>query len=117
MPELTLSSGAASDTGRLRELNEDRYWIDADRGVFVQAFGERGLDAAVLRLPTVDFIAYDDERMVRVRLGKKKLRASRDVHARGLGEDNGVLADEIPVHRRMRTTAAFAGREGKRCFR
>jgi GH15 family glucan-1,4-alpha-glucosidase len=38
---------------------------DSKRGIFVQAFGERGLDAALLRLPTVDFIAYDDERMIR----------------------------------------------------
>jgi GH15 family glucan-1,4-alpha-glucosidase len=38
---------------------------DEGRGIFVQAFGERGLDAALLRLPTVDFIAYDDERMIR----------------------------------------------------
>jgi len=38
---------------------------DAERGVFVQAFGSRKLDAALLLLPTVDFIAYDDERMVR----------------------------------------------------
>jgi GH15 family glucan-1,4-alpha-glucosidase len=38
---------------------------DSGRGIFVQAFGETGLDAALLRLPTVDFIAYGDERMVR----------------------------------------------------
>ena len=44
-------------------IEADGY--DAQRGVFVQAFGERGLDAALLRLPTIDFIAYDDERMVR----------------------------------------------------
>jgi GH15 family glucan-1,4-alpha-glucosidase len=38
---------------------------DSKRGVFVQAFGETDLDAALLRLPMVDFIGYDDERMVR----------------------------------------------------
>jgi GH15 family glucan-1,4-alpha-glucosidase len=38
---------------------------DEGRGIFVQAFGEQGLDAALLRLPTIDFIAYDDERMIR----------------------------------------------------
>jgi GH15 family glucan-1,4-alpha-glucosidase len=37
---------------------------DSDRGTFVQAFGHKDLDAAVLLLPTVDFIAYDDERMI-----------------------------------------------------
>jgi GH15 family glucan-1,4-alpha-glucosidase len=44
-------------------IEEEGY--DSERGIFVQAFGEGGLDAALLRLPTVDFIAYDDERMVR----------------------------------------------------
>jgi GH15 family glucan-1,4-alpha-glucosidase len=33
--------------------------------VFVQVFDERPLDAALLRLPMVGFIDYDDERMVR----------------------------------------------------
>ena len=48
----------------IREAVEaDGY--DSKRGIFVQAFGESTLDAALLRLPTVDFIAYDDERMIR----------------------------------------------------
>jgi GH15 family glucan-1,4-alpha-glucosidase len=38
---------------------------DADRGVFVQSFGSRELDAALLLLPSVDFVAYDDPRMLR----------------------------------------------------
>jgi GH15 family glucan-1,4-alpha-glucosidase len=37
---------------------------DARRATFVQAFGERALDAAVLRIPVHGFIDYDDERMV-----------------------------------------------------
>ena len=37
---------------------------DADRRTFVQAFGEPELDTAVLRLPAVGFLPYDDERMV-----------------------------------------------------
>jgi GH15 family glucan-1,4-alpha-glucosidase len=48
----------------IREAIEtDGY--DADRGVFVQAFGGSELDAALLLLPIVEFIPYDDERMVR----------------------------------------------------
>ena len=39
--------------------------IDDDRGVFVQSFGSKEMDAALLLLPTVDFVAYDDERMLR----------------------------------------------------
>ena len=38
---------------------------DEERGVFVQAFGTKELDAALLLLPSVSFIDYDDERMVR----------------------------------------------------
>jgi GH15 family glucan-1,4-alpha-glucosidase len=41
------------------------HGYDDERGVFVQVFDEADLDAASLRFPTMDFIAYDDERMVR----------------------------------------------------
>ena len=43
----------------------DESGVDRDRGVFVRDFGSRDLDAALLRLPTVDFCPWDDERMVR----------------------------------------------------
>jgi GH15 family glucan-1,4-alpha-glucosidase len=38
--------------------------FDERRGSFVQAFGHDDLDAALLRLPSVGFIEWDDERMV-----------------------------------------------------
>ena len=38
--------------------------FDERRGTFVQAFGSEDLDAALLRLPAVGFLAWDDERMV-----------------------------------------------------
>lgn len=38
---------------------------DEERGVFVQTFGGKQLDAALLLLPKVDFVDYQDERMVR----------------------------------------------------
>lgn len=38
---------------------------DADRGVFVQAFDHAVMDASLLLLPTVDFVDYRDERMIR----------------------------------------------------
>jgi GH15 family glucan-1,4-alpha-glucosidase len=48
----------------IREAVEhDGY--DADRGVFTQSFGSKALDAALLLLPSVDFVAYDDPRMLR----------------------------------------------------
>jgi GH15 family glucan-1,4-alpha-glucosidase len=43
----------------------ERRGYDKRRGVFVQIFDERGLDAALLRLPVVGFVEYEDERMVR----------------------------------------------------
>src|SRR3954447_11355839 len=48
----------------IREAIERRGY-EKRRGVFVQVFDERALDAALLRLPMVGFIDYDDERMVR----------------------------------------------------
>ncbi len=50
--------------GRIREAIESEGY-DARRGIFVQAFGDNHLDAALLRLPRIGFIAYDDERMIR----------------------------------------------------
>jgi len=54
MPERIHSFGAATDIGRMRERNEDRYWIDSDRGVFLvvdgvggQAGGELAAETAV----------------------------------------------------------------------
>lgn len=38
---------------------------DAGKGVFVRSFGSRELDAALLLLPRVDFVRYDDPRMLR----------------------------------------------------
>jgi GH15 family glucan-1,4-alpha-glucosidase len=38
---------------------------DEERGVFVQAFDSFELDAALLRLPTIDFVEWTDERMMR----------------------------------------------------
>lgn len=43
----------------------ERRGYDAERGVFVQAFDGTELDAALLLLPRVDFVAYDDPRMMR----------------------------------------------------
>ncbi len=49
-----LTASAATDTGLLRDSNEDRYWLDAERGVFLvvdgvggQAAGEFAAETAV----------------------------------------------------------------------
>jgi len=43
----------------------ERRGYDSRRGVFVQAFDRRDLDAALLLLPTVEFVDWRDERMLR----------------------------------------------------
>jgi GH15 family glucan-1,4-alpha-glucosidase len=48
----------------LRRTIETRGY-DKRRGVFTQAYDSRELDAALLLLPTVEFVDYTDERMLR----------------------------------------------------
>jgi GH15 family glucan-1,4-alpha-glucosidase len=48
----------------IREAIETRGY-DERRGVFVQRFDEQELDAALLLLPVVGLVAFDDERMIR----------------------------------------------------
>ncbi len=43
----------------------ERRGYDKKRGVFVQCFDEPALDSALLLLPVVGFVAFDDERMLR----------------------------------------------------
>jgi serine/threonine protein phosphatase PrpC len=54
MTELALDCAAVSDTGLVREHNEDRFWIDTERGAFLvvdgvggQAAGDRAAETAV----------------------------------------------------------------------
>ena len=49
--------------GMRRDIEKRGY--DRKRGVFVRSYGVKDLDAALLLLPSVDFVAWDDERMVR----------------------------------------------------
>jgi GH15 family glucan-1,4-alpha-glucosidase len=42
----------------------ERDGFDAKRGTFVQAFGHGDLDAALLRIPAIGLLDYDDPRMV-----------------------------------------------------
>jgi GH15 family glucan-1,4-alpha-glucosidase len=48
----------------MREAIETKGY-DQERGVFVQSFETKELDAALLLLPDVEFVAYDDPRMLR----------------------------------------------------
>jgi GH15 family glucan-1,4-alpha-glucosidase len=47
----------------IRETIEE-HGFDAERGVFLQCFDEPELDAALLLLPRIGFVEFDDERMV-----------------------------------------------------
>ena len=76
-----------------RAVEEKGY--HRQRGVFVQAFDHPVMDGSLLLLPTVEFIAYDDERMVR----------TVDLIQRELGEDG--LIRRYPVG-----DDGMAGKEG-----
>ena len=58
-------------TGRWRKVRDElratieRRGYDRKRGVFVQAYDGKELDAALLLLPTVEFVDWRDERMLR----------------------------------------------------
>ncbi len=86
--------------GRWRKVRErirssiEEHGIDRDRNAFVQAYGSTDLDAALLLAPTVDYIAYEDPRMI----------ATSDVIAADL-DDGGLL-------RRYRGDDGLGGEEG-----
>ena len=82
------------DRDEIRETVEERGY-DRKRGVFVQAFGRKQLDAALLLLPTVEFLDWRDERMLRT------TQAVRDE----LGVGEGLLY-------RYRRSDGLPGREG-----
>jgi GH15 family glucan-1,4-alpha-glucosidase len=43
----------------------ERHGYDRKRGVYVQAYGRSDMDAALLLLPSVEYIAWDDPKMLR----------------------------------------------------
>ncbi|HEY2436657.1 MAG TPA: glycoside hydrolase family 15 protein [Solirubrobacteraceae bacterium] len=56
----------------------ERRGYDRKRGVYVQAFDRKAMDAALLLLPRTEFVAWDDERMVRtVAAVREQLDAGR----------------------------------------
>ena len=63
--------------------------------MFVQSFGSKALDAALLLLPSVDFVAYDDPRMLR----------TADAIAADLDDGHGLIL-------RYRNDDHLAGQEG-----
>ena len=77
----------------------EEHGYDRKRGVYVQSFERADLDAALLLLPRVGFVAYDDERMLRTTAA---IRAELEVE-----QGSGLL-------RRYRSADGLDGDEG--CF-
>jgi GH15 family glucan-1,4-alpha-glucosidase len=78
--------------GAIRDAIETEG-IDPDRGCFRRAFGTDTVDAALLLIPTVDFVAWDDERMLKT---TDAVRTDLDEHGftRRYIEDDGLGGDE-----------------------
>jgi GH15 family glucan-1,4-alpha-glucosidase len=99
--ELAESTGADAPVERWAKARDDvrsavdERGYDAKRGTFVQAFGSAELDAALLLLPTFEFVAYDDERMV----------GTVDAVREDLDDGSGLL-------RRYRIDDGLEGEEG-----
>ncbi len=72
---------------QVRTAVED-YGYDQKRGIFVQSFDNRYLDAALLRIPGVGFIDYRDERM----------RRTTDAIQSGLALDGLLKRYDSPDH-------------------
>ncbi|MGH8728583.1 MAG: glycoside hydrolase family 15 protein [Burkholderiales bacterium] len=93
---LAKKHGFDAPIGRWQEIREEirkaieSRGYDTKRGVFVQAFNEKEMDAALLLLPDVEFVAYDDARMMR----------TSDAIREDLSEDGLILryrnADGLP---------------------
>lgn len=79
---MSWQSAAATDTGLVRERNEDRYWIDAERGVFLVVDGLGGHAAGELAAQT----AVDAIRETVSREGTPEQRVRR-----AIGEANNRI--------------------------
>lgn len=72
----------------------ETHGMDHERGIFVESYGSDRVDAALLLLPGVEFVSFDDERMVR----------TTDVIRRELMSDGLLL--------RYKGTDGLRGQEG-----
>jgi len=115
----------SQERDRLRKDIERRGY-DRKRGIFVRSYGSQDVDAALLLLPAVDFIAWDDERMVRTTdairkdLSRNGLVARYQAHD-GLRGQEGVFVActfwlaECLAHQRRRKEAREAFERACRC--
>jgi GH15 family glucan-1,4-alpha-glucosidase len=77
----------------VREAVESRGY-DRKRGVYVQSFGRTEMDAALLLLPTVEYVAWDDERMVRTVAAVREELDAGDGLIYRYRRDDGLEGDE-----------------------
>ena len=71
-------AGAATDTGLLRSRNEDRYWMDAERGVFLVVDGMGGRAAGELAAQTaVDAVRESIAAAARGERGRARAESHR----------------------------------------
>jgi len=72
----------------------ERCGYDRERGIYVQAYGRREVDAALLLLPTVEYVDWRDERILRtVAAVRRELDAGDGLLYRYRRED-GLPGDE-----------------------
>lgn len=110
--------------GMRKDIEKRGY--DRKRGVFVRSYGAKDVDAALLLLPAVDFVAWDDERMVRTvdairkDLSRNGLVLRYQAHD-GLRGSEGVFVActfwlaECLAHQRRRKEARQAFERACRC--
>ena len=105
---MSWASGAATDVGLVRERNEDRYWADAERGVFLVADGVGGHAAGEVAAQTaVDVIRearLDSEDAVRGAIAAANNRIFELAESRKELEGMGcvltlavILGDEVVI--------------------
>ncbi|MDE2051707.1 MAG: glycoside hydrolase family 15 protein [Gammaproteobacteria bacterium] len=110
--------------GMRKDIEKRGY--DRKRGIFVRSYGSKDVDAALLLLPAVDFVAWDDERMVRTTDAIRKDLSRDGLVLRykakdGLRGKEGVFVActfwlaECLAHQRRRTQAREAFDRASRC--
>jgi GH15 family glucan-1,4-alpha-glucosidase len=72
----------------------EQHGYDSKRGVYVQAFGRSEMDAALLLLPTVEYVDWDDERMVRTIAAVREELDAGDGLLYRYRRDDGLDGDE-----------------------
>jgi GH15 family glucan-1,4-alpha-glucosidase len=89
-----------ASTRRWRKVRDElratieRRGYDSRRGVFLQAYDRKELDAALLLLPTVEFIDWNDERMLRTMAAIREELGAGDGLLYRYRRDDGLDGEE-----------------------